>query len=352
MATFPVWKQYPRPYRWEDLCRNGLIPDYRAALRAIVGNHFIMGRCRKLVFTKSMRPGSLYQGSVGSSTVFWDWHCLTGPEVESGLGVTLVAAALVVPTHSTSSTTPRWRIFAGANNSSWRTIPGTASAPTFDDCRYQTVELSGLTAETAYACGLECDDGARVIALSVWEKTSEYVNSNAAYVSIPSSGYADGKQITDLQHADIAVDNFSLWKSMGAQLISLCVDDPTTQVWQTASSSLVNMLDATASTTVDANTPGLNPQTQYCNAEHTNVNCTFAAYAQAPSTGDTEVALVDANGTLGTCSGYTSGGYSWQTATVVLSGTSNTHKVDLQFRNTAGAGDANVRAVSLYINDT
>jgi hypothetical protein len=347
MAIITINRNYPNPLPWEDKARNGKIPDWRLLGNAAYRHMFAATHCRKLVFHKATNPGSAPQSAAGTVTP-WRWQCRTGESNDSGNTIILRAEAQVLPDDNGSGTDPRWRIFAGGNNSDYRRFPAYVASPTYEDVKTQRVDLGGLTPNTEYQCGLEVEDYGRVLSLAVWEVVPIAANTAATYISGTFQTLGAEYDITDAQHSEMVVtDPFTLWKHNGSQLLSLVPDDESNP-WATTNASYENMLQAAHSTTPGANTAGFNLQTQYHNPAHTdNVNATVAVYAKATTGTGGDVKLEDSTGALATLSNFNTTG-EWKSTTFNLDGSQDGQKVDVQFRISGSATALDVHAVSIY----
>lgn len=347
MAIIQVPRTYPRPLAWQDRARNGKVPDWRLVSGATARVLFALTHCRKLVFQKALSPGNIHAGTSGTITP-WRWKCRTGEGNVTGSTITLRAEAEILPASDASAADPRWRIFAGGNNSDYRRFPTLVSSPDAGDIRSQTVKLTGLAPNTEYDCGLEIVDYGKVVALSVWEEVSLDANTNADYVTGSYRTIGNGLEITDAQHAEFAADPHQIWKHNASHYFNLVPDLYSSPSWTTTSATYVNLLDASASTTVDGTTPGITVGSDYHAPVHVDTcSAVFAVYAKsATGSGNDSVILADSTGTLGTVSGFNNSG-EWKQVAVNLNGASSTHKVDVQFRDTGGE-TLTVYAVSCY----
>jgi hypothetical protein len=346
MAIIPISRNYPRPLAWEDRARNGKVPDWRLVAGATYRTLFALTHCRKLLFHKVLTPGSTTASAAGTKTP-WRWQCRTGESNDSGNTVIMFAEAQVLPSDSSSGTDPRWRFFAGGTNSSYRRYPAVVAAPTYDDVISQYARINGLTPNTEYQCGLEVEDYGRVVSLTVWEVVPIEANSAATYVSGSYQTIGNTLEITDAQHTEFATDPLQIWKHNGAQYFNIVPDDEDNP-WTTASASYVNMLDATHSTTVSANTAGVNVGAQYHNPTHSDTfNAIWAVYAKSATGGLTDdIILKDSSGVLGTLSDFNNTG-EWKSVAVSIDGSIARHKMDIQFRDT-DTDTFTVYASSLY----
>ena len=333
MAIIPISRGYPTTMAWQDRARNGKCPDWRLVSTAAWRSMYALTHCRKLVFCKTTPCGSAPAGVSGSATQ-WRWYFRTGESNASGNSIRLRCEAQILPTAGHPGD-QRWRVVAGALNSDYRRMPAIVATQTADDIRSSSVILEGLAPNTAYACALEVEDYMRVIALTVWEEVPMDADSAATYVSGQYQTIGNGLDVTDAQHTEFALDPFTVWKHNGAHYFSIVPDTHETP-WTTSSTSYVNMLDATASTTVSSSTPGVNVAAQYHNPVHTdNVAAVFAVYgASSANTGD--VILKNSGGTLGTLSNFSSAG-EWKSVAVNLDGSAAQDKVDIQIKDTGGA---------------
>ena len=353
MALIDVPRTYPLPMRTKGLIRNAVVPDWRTAHQITRRVGFALARLRKMVFCKTTGPGQAPQGQATSQTP-WRWLCRTGENTDSSSTVTLRAHAAVLPHDAGTLSNPRWRFFAGGNNSDYRHYPISDTSPDFGQVAYQSVDISGLAGDTEFECGIELEDNCRVMNLTVYEVVEPSLDTAHTGVVPDSRLYGHDAEITDAQHSDICTDApHEIWKHNGAHLFNI-VPETENGFWTEATGSYVNMIDATASTTPATNTPGVNPQIQYSQPAHSDTTtAVFAVYARnaATSNGSDAVRLVDTNSTdLGSVGNFNTTG-EWKQTTVQMDGSASLYKVDPQFRSD-GSTTLTVEAISCYLYET
>ena len=353
MAIRSVNRKYFIPLGQDRWTRNGVVPDYRGARYSAVSLNHSLAHLRKVVFCKSSNPGAAPQG-VATQQVPWRWHCRTGSASTTAGQLILVAVAGVAPAdNSSGGADPRWRMVVddgSATNSDYRHYPIVVASPTMDDVVYQKVGVN-VDPDTVYACHVELEERCRMFSLTVYEFHVPYVDTADTGTVCDDSEYSFEAEITDAQHSNHMVTTpHNQWKKNGSQLWTL-VPETESGFWTTSSSSYVNMLDATASTTVSANTPGVNTQVRYYNPAHTDsVVCRVGMYGFMDAGGVAgELQLHDSNGSLGATTSVTGTTPQWSVQDVNLDGTIDSQKIDIQFRSVSGVNTFTVEAVSLYV---
>ena len=347
MAIFDVTDFYPGSIPFEDKARNGKVPDWMQPSACAYRYQFALQHQRKMVFCKTTAPGAAPQSDL-TQQIPWRWKCRTGENTHNANTVRFSAVATMLPSSNSSSTDPKWRLFAGANNSLYRHAPTIVSSPTLSDLITTQVSISGLTPNTEYDCGVEIEDGCRLMSLMVYEIAARGIDTAHTTAVIDHTPYGFEREITDAQHKQLHEVPYLLYRHNAAHIANI-VPETEAGFWTRSLGTYANLLDQSASTTVSTHTPGINPQVRYWNPAHTDdVTCEFAVYGSNASSAGGFIKLVDANGDVSgsELSSFSTGG-EWQQATIALDGSNSLHKLDVQFRGD-GVNVFTPEAVSIY----
>lgn len=341
----PVPDFYPGPIPWQDKARNGKVPDWLLPASVAYRYQFALQHQRKMVFCKTTSPGAAPQGQ-GTSQTPWRWLCRTGENTHDANTISLQAIATMLPADNASATDPRWRFFAGANNSSYRHAPLVVGSPTFEDVMATQVSITGLAPNTEYECGVEIEDYCRLLSLCVYEVPASGCDLAHTAAVMDHRPYGFELPITDAQHKQIHEVPYLLWRHNAAHVANL-VPDTEADFWTRTTNSFANLLDQSASTTPGANTPGISPQLRYHQPAHKDtLTCVFGAYARNANSAGGDVRLIDANGTVATLSSFSTAG-EWQSTSVELDGSNSITDLVVALQGD-GTNELTVEAISLY----
>lgn len=295
-----------------------------------VGNDlgYVVANHRKMVFAKSVMGGAI-PSSPSSADIPWRWKFHTGESYQDGSTVTMVCVGVFAPSSNANATVAKWRCNfddgTTTTSTGWGYADGTKSSPVLNDLFVQELRVD-IDGDTAFEGQLEVED-LKVVSLLVYESHGRTITNS----SLPAvNTYAQNQPIgTNVQGHYRRLHD--VWKHNGTQLFSLVPEDYS-NYWSTTSTSYVNMIDATASTTPAANTPGMNLSVQYHNPYHTtNVVCELWAYGSETGNGGDLILIDDNSSTLATLSSFSSSG-AWVNASFNLDGSAALNKVDIQFK--------------------
>lgn len=338
-----VTRAYPRPYEPTRRVRNGLLPSHITASNLALAAHHVLVHDRKIVF-----QAALPIAATATNDVTWRFCFRTGEASTTAGSLKLRAVALAAPPcawelevtdGSTTTTSDTKQHIADITPTTW------------DDCAHQMVAEIDVDPDTVYYGTINrVLSGAFTsrppISVVVYEVHPPFVDTTDA-IAVDSRSFFTKGPIYDAHHQTLANAVHDLWKHNGAQLLAVSrgLDDGSGD-WRRTTASYANLLDQTASTTVSASTPGFNLNTTYLNPYHTtDISAVLAVWARNPTAPGGDVKLVDASGTLGTLSGFSTAG-EWKTANITLTGGAR-HKVDIQLQGD-GSNSFFVGAVSIF----
>lgn len=308
--------------------RNDLIPDWRDAYFVARQSNFALAHARKHVFSASGGTSS-----TGTYTQWW-FAFRSGEASETSGSLQLVVSVLARPPTTRTAGTA-WTFYYNDGG-------GETAAPTqyfrswsgslnMEEWSLKEIRVD-IDADTEYECRIRATGNIILVSAMAYEAHGDTVDTTDSVVC-DLEAIADGNPIYDATLATLNTAPHALWRHNGAHLCSLAT--PVNQRWSTTSTSYVNVLDTSASTTVTATTPGVNFQVRYHNPYHSaNVTTVFKVFA-ADSANGGAVLAADSGGGIATLINFASTG-EWKQTTMTLDGTTDGHKVDFHMQTTSG----------------
>lgn len=320
--------------------RNGLLPSHLTAHHIARECNFVTAHCRKVVFRRILGMTAPTAIPGAASAGFFYFRSGEASTTAGSLKLRCVAAGM-------PDTEFYFVLSDGVNadiTASRRRIADTgASTFTADDIGFLEMEVDILP-DTEYEGTLWVVFARQPLSIEMSEVHVSAVDP-ADDIAIDHGKFVAKGPIHDVDMQKLVQVSHDLWKHNGAPFAGHAFNDDVPRI---TDATWTNILDSSASTTVDADTPGWNPRTTYHAPSHTDdVEAVVAVCASNDAVAGGDVRIQDANGTLATLSGFGTG-IEWKTTSITLKGgSSGDHKIDPQFRGD-GSNEFTVFSVFIY----